>query len=309
MNAAASLVLGGLGLAAAFGAVLFLLLGPQPLPASRRRFRADGPRAISRAADAASSMAQRMLGDREGAWSDSLQRAGVKLRPQDFGILVGSVAVAAFAVGLVAGNFLLAFVAAAAVPALAWLGLRIMTGRRRTAFASQLEETLQIIAGGLRAGYSLPQAVATVAAEASEPTAEEFSRIINEARVGRPLVDALEEAAARVKSDDFHWVVQAIAINREVGGNLADVLEGVGETIRERIHLKRQVSALAAEGKLSALILCALPPFMLIAVSIMNPTYFGRFFESLIGIGLLVVSAIMMTCGILWMRSIVNIKF
>ena len=108
------------------------------------------------------------------------------------------------------------------------------------------------MAGSLRAGHSLLRAVDSVASEADAPTSEEFARIVNETRVGRDLNDALDEVAERMGSDDFTWVAQAIAIHREVGGNLAEVLDAVGHTIRERNAIRRQVKALAAEGKLSA---------------------------------------------------------
>ena len=162
-----------------------------------------------------------------------------------------------------------------------------MAGRRRTAFADQLDDSLQLIASSLRAGHSLLQALASVAREAEEPTSEEFARIINETRVGRQLSDSLDETAARMESDDFTWVTQAIAINREVGGNLAEVLDGVANTIRERNQIRGQVKALSAEGKLSAYVLMALPFGIVGFLMFANPDYMGKFTESLVGYGLI----------------------
>lgn len=310
MTAPVLLWLAGVSMALAFGSVLYLLLGPQPLPLARRRYETEQEQSsLGRAAGGASSLASRLLGAREGALNEALGQAGIRVRAQDFVVLVGSAMVALFAIGLLLRGVLVGLLLLLLGPLLAWLLVRVLTDRRRTRFAGQLDETLQILAGSLRAGYSLPQASSTVATEAAEPTSEEFARIINESRVGRPLVEALEDCASRMKSEDFFWVVQAISINREVGGNLADVLEGVGKTIRERLHLRRQVSSLAAEGKLSAIILCLLPPVIMLIVSIGNPSYMSRFGESLLGIAMLVVSGIMMTIGVLWMRSLVNIKF
>jgi tight adherence protein B len=301
---------GAVALAGAFLGVLYVLLGQSRLPLTRRRYQAGPGRGpLTSLADAVTSLTGRILGEREGPIATALQLAGMKQRPQDFAVLVGSAMVGLFALGFVLRGALAGLALALLSPVGAWLILRIRTGRRRTAFAAQLDETLQMLAGGLRAGYSLPQAAATVATESADPTSEEFSRVINEARVGRPLVEALEDSSRRVKSDDFYWVIQAIAINREVGGNLAEVLDGVGDTIRERIHLKRQVSALAAEGKLSAIILCALPVVMLLMMSIVNPTYLSKFGESTLGILMLVVGGVMMFIGVLWMRSMVNLKF
>ena len=137
----------------------------------------------------------------------------------------------------------------------------------------------------------------------------EFARIVNETRVGRPLGDSLDETAARMKSDDFSWVTQAIAINREVGGNLAEVLDGVASTIRERNQIRGQVNALSAEGKLSAYVLMALPfgiaGFLLVA----NPEYMMKFTESVIGYCLIVASVLLLIIGGLWLRKVVSFKF
>ena len=165
------------------------------------------------------------------------------------------------------------------------------------------------MAGSLRAGHSLLRAVDSVSQEADAPTSEEFSRIVNETRVGRDLNDALDEVAARMGSDDFTWVAQAIAIHREVGGNLAEVLDAVGHTIRERNAIRRQVKALSAEGKLSAIVLMALPFGITGFISMTNPAYLAKFTESVVGYGMLGVAAIMMTVGALWLRKTVAIKF
>jgi len=110
-------------------------------------------------------------------------------------------------------------------------------------------------------------------------------------------------------SDDFVWVTQAIAINREVGGNLAEVLDGVGHTIRERNQIRRQVKALAAEGKLSALVLMALPFGIVAFLLIASPGYLVKFTESLIGYILIAVAALLLVVGGLWMRKVVSFKF
>ena len=143
------------------------------------------------------------------------------------------------------------------------------------------------MAGSLRAGHSLLRAVDSVSQEAEAPTSEEFSRIVNETRVGRDLNDALDEVAERMGSDDFTWVAQAIAIHREVGGNLAEVLDAVGHTIRERNEIRRQVKALSAEGKLSAIVLMALPFGVTGFISLTNPGYIAKFTQSLTGYAML----------------------
>jgi tight adherence protein B len=187
--------------------------------------------------------------------------------------------------------------------------LKVRAGRRQAAFADQLDDSLQLMAGSLRAGHSLLRAVDSVSQEAASPTSEEFARIVNETRVGRDLNDALDEVAARMGSEDFVWVAQAIAIHREVGGNLAEVLDAVSHTIRERNAIRRQVKALSAEGKLSAIVLMALPFGVTGFISLTNPAYLARFTESFMGYALLATAGVMLLIGGLWLKKTVKIKF
>ncbi len=311
MTAAHYLAVGGGLVAVAVLVVLWLLVtARRRIPLERRRYRPDQRQsALGSFSGRVLQGTDKLLGPRDGAIEEALDLAGYRIRPADFVVLIGSGTVAAFAIGLVlrgawAGAFL-----AVLVPIGAFLLLRLRTDRRRRKFGLQLEETLQILSGGLRAGYSLPQSANTVALEAEEPTSTEFARVLNESRVGRPIVEALEDSARRMKSEDYYWIVQAVAINREVGGNLADVLEGVAATIRERVQLKRQVDALAAEGKLSAIILMGLPPAVFGMLMVTNPTYVAAFRESLIGMLMLAAAAVLLTIGGLWLRSLTRIKF
>jgi tight adherence protein B len=187
--------------------------------------------------------------------------------------------------------------------------LNVRAARRRSAFADQLDDSLQLIASSLRAGHSLLQAIASVAREAEEPTRDEFARIVNETRVGRELRIALDETSARMASDDFVWVTQAIAINREVGGNLAEVLDGVGHTIRERNQIRGQVKALSAEGKMSAYVLMALPIGVVIFLSVANPAYIGKLVDNLAGYAMIGTCVLLMIVGALWLRKVVSFKF
>ena len=184
-----------------------------------------------------------------------------------------------------------------------------MTSRRQRAFDGQLHDAMQAMAGNLRAGHSLLQALASVAEEAPAPLSEEFTRVVNETRVGRDVGVALEETAARMDSKDMTWVAQAIMINRQTGGNLAEVLDQVGATIRERGQIKRQVQALSAEGKLSAYVLMALPFGVGAFIMFTNPAYLHKFVESLLGYGLIALAVILLVVGGLWLRKATTIKF
>jgi tight adherence protein B len=306
-----------LGLVAVATALLLLALvvlpaGPGRVPLSRLDPSVvPSSSALAGAGAVAGAAVEKALAKRgrlaEGA--AALERAGMTMRLPDFVLVVGLATVAGAALGFALGGLLPALLLAAAAPLGAKLLLKFRAGRRQAAFADQLDDSLQLMAGSLRAGHSLLRAVDSVSQEAAAPTSEEFSRIVNETRVGRDLNDALDEVAARMGSDDFVWVAQAIAIHREVGGNLAEVLDAVGHTIRERNQIRRQVKALSAEGKLSAIVLMALPFGVTAFISMTNPAYIGRFTESLMGYAMLGAAGLMLVVGGLWLKKTVAIKF
>jgi tight adherence protein B len=306
-----------LGVAACAGAVLvlsWLLLAPWQTQLAMDRRRpptAPVPNPLARAATALSALIDKTLRRRTdvGVHTAVLERAGVKMSLQDLVLLTIAGALAVAALGLVLVGPGRAFLFALLVPIGVRVGLNVLASRRRAAFADQLDDSLQLIASSLRAGHSLLQSLASVAREAEDPTKEEFSRILNESRVGRELGVALDETAARMGSQDFVWVTEAIAINREVGGNLAEVLDGVGHTIRERNQIRRQVKSLAAEGKLSAYILIALPFGIGGFLAFSSPEYIGKFVESLLGYAMLGACAVLLLIGSFWLSKVVSIKF
>ena len=303
----------GTCIAAIFCAALAVLApGPVRLPLERRRpGTASSAGALTEATEAATSLIHALLqrGGRSQLLTTMLERAGVKTRLQDVVLLVVVAMVVSGAVGFVLVNALVGLLLAALVPVLARVVVGMLISRRERAFADQLDDSLQLMANSLRAGHSLQQGLAAVANEAEEPTSVEFARIINETRVGRQLGQALDEAARRMNSEDFVWVTQAIAINREVGGNLAEVLDGVSETIRERGAIRRQVKALAAEGKLSALVLMALPFGIAGFLMMSNPEYMAKFTESLAGYGMIAAAVVLLVVGGLWLRKTVQVTF
>jgi len=242
-------------------------------------------------------------------FANRLDRAGIRMDPSEFLLLVGAAVVASFAVGLVLGGPLVSMLLAVMAGAAAFVFVSFRADRRKSDFADQLDDLLQLLASNLRAGHSILQAMDSVARELDEPGASEVTRIINQVRVGRDLGDAVEEAAERMDSDDFRWVAQAIAIHRQVGGNLAEVLDGVGATIRERGQVRRQVKALAAEGKLSAVILLALPFVVLLALAFVNPTYVGALTSTFFGYVLIAVGVVLLGIGALWLRKVIQVEF
>jgi tight adherence protein B len=300
-------------------ALALLLLAVVVLPAGPRRVplnRLDPSvvptgSALAGAGAAAGAAVEKVLVKRGrlASGAAALERAGMSTSLPDFVLAVGLTTVVATAAGFLLGGFLLGLLFLAVVPFGAKLLLRFRASRRQAAFADQLDDSLQLMAGSLRAGHSLLRAVDSVSSEADAPTSEEFARIVNETRVGRDLNDALDEVAERMGSDDFTWVAQAIAIHREVGGNLAEVLDAVGHTIRERNAIRRQVKALSAEGKLSAIVLMALPFGVFGFISLSNPGYVAKFTESPAGYGMLGAAVVMLLVGGLWLKNTVKIKF
>ena len=309
------LLVGGVG-ALAVGLLLLALVvvpaGPSRVPLSRLD-PTVGPEAsaLAGAGAAAEAAVEKALVKRGrlAAGAAALETAGMTVTLPSFVLTVGLWAVVAAGVGVLIGGLLLGILMIAGVVVGARLLVKMKAARRRAAFADQLDDSLQLMASSLRAGHSLLRAVDAVSQDAVSPTSEEFSRIVNETRVGRDLSDSLDEVAERMRSDDFLWVAQAIAIHREVGGNLAEVLDAVGHTIRERNQIRRQVKALSAEGKLSAIVLGALPFVIIGFLSMTNPGYLAKFTESVIGYGMMAGVVVLMLAGGFWLKKTVAIRF
>lgn len=238
-----------------------------------------------------------------------LAAAGSEFKPSEWLLLhVGSVLVFGLLGLLIGGGDILAgilfMVIGFVVPP---VYLRIQAGRRLKAFQSGLPDVLQLLAGALSAGLSLAQAVDTVVREGPEPIASEFKRVLVEARIGVPLEDAFEGVAERFQSKDFAWTVMAIRIQRQVGGNLAELLTTVAATMRERASLRRHVAALSAEGRMSAMILCGLPPTFFVYLFVTNRDFLEPLYAdprgwiiSGFGVGWLLV-------GVFWMSRLVKV--
>jgi tight adherence protein B len=186
--------------------------------------------------------------------------------------------------------------------------LGFLESKRRKAFMSQLPDMLQLLAGSLRAGYSLMQGVEAVSQEVTDPMGRELRRVVVEARLGRPLEEALEDCADRMKSPDFSWAVMAVRIQREVGGNLSELLLTVADTMVQRERLRRDVAALTAEGKISAIVLGILPVGIGGAMYMINPGYIEVLFQETIG-NLMLGGAILLALGgFFWMKKTIEIE-
>jgi tight adherence protein B len=237
-----------------------------------------------------------------------IDRAGWQLRSSEFTLLhVVAVLVGSVVFGVLSGSVLLGLLGAVLGAVIPRLVLSAARTRRQAKFMKQLPDTLQLLAGTLKAGYGVLQAIDTIIRELEDPTSTEFQRALTEARLGMPLEDSLGDMADRIDSDDFRWVVVAMNIQRQVGGNLAELLETVAETLRGREQVRRQISALSAEGRLSAIILISLPFLILGFLLLTNPAYLAPLFTNLVGWIMLGLVAVLMVIGVFWIRRMIAI--
>ena len=188
------------------------------------------------------------------------------------------------------------------------LAVRMRTSKRRAAFADQLPDVLQLIASSLRSGFSLAQSIDAVVREDTQPTAGEFSRALAATRIGAELEDALDRVALRMRSADLSWVMMAVRIQRQVGGNLAEVLMNTVATMRDRSQTRRHVRALSAEGRLSAYVLVGLPIFLAGFLFWFRPEYMRLLYTTLVGIVMLACAVVLVVLGSLWMRKLVRVE-
>lgn len=278
--------------------------------AERERFTASGGW-LTRFADWSNWVAEAVLrrGGRRSSLTRALDSAGLRLGAGELVVLSASAGIVGMAVGVLLFGWLGALALGILGLAVPRFVVAILQQRRRQAFADELDGTVQLLAGSLRAGYGLLQSVATVSAEAPPPVNEEFSRIIVETRLGRDLVESLTALADRMDSRDFHWIAQAIDIQRSVGGDLAQILDTVSHTIRERNLIRRQVKALSAEGRASAYILIALPFLLAGLILVINPGFLAPLVETSAGKLAIGVGALLIVLGWLWIRRLIRLRF
>lgn len=240
---------------------------------------------------------------------EKLERAGLKTQPANFLLMTAAGALAGSVFGFLLGGLFFAILMFAVVPAGMLAYLSVLTSRRKSKFDEQLPDTLQMLTGSMRAGHSLLRAVDASARESEAPMSEELSRIVNETRIGRDLGESMIDVSSRTGSEDFAWIAQAIEIHREVGGDLAEVLDHVGETIRDRNQIRRQVKALSAEGKMSAAVLMGLPVVLFFALILINKQYAETFTSTVPGYLMLGVAAVMLTAGGFWLSRLIKPKY
>ncbi|WP_249335988.1 type II secretion system F family protein [Sinomonas gamaensis] len=313
MDSPIILALGLVCVYAAIGvAALILLKSRRVVPLNRRRPEATASAsALTKVTESALGAINKSLRGRQLRLirADKFEQAGLKIRAADFVLMCGAGFLVSGIVGFILAGVGLALLFGLLTPAGMVFWLHLKASRRQSKFGEQLPDTLQMLAGSMRAGHSLMRALDAASDEAEAPMSEELRRVVNETRIGRDLNDSLIDTAARMKSQDFLWTAQAIETQREIGGNLAEVLENVNETIRERAALIRQVRSLSAEGRVSAYVLVGLPIIMLFILCLINPTYGPTFFGTIPGWLMLAGAGTMLGLGSFWLSRLIKPKF
>ncbi len=225
--------------------------------------------------------------DQKGAMKASLERARIPMKPGEFVVITtcAGLGLAALLYAL-SGTWVFAVLGLGFAPLFANVLVKRRIAKRRRQFEAMLPDALSLIASSLSAGHTFLRAIQMMCEESEPPLSEEFARVVAETRLGDPVVDALARMSARLEIRDLDWVVQAIRIQQTVGGRLADLLHTLADFIRARDEVRREVKVLTAEGRMSAWVLTALCPFMLLAVQFINPGYMDPMYH---GVGLLVL--------------------
>lgn len=306
----------------AFGSVIpaVAVLRRSPRPEWARQIDQYQPRGSGEGGESAGGsllrtalgLSQRMVrrGTLEERMAHDLDRAGMALRPHEWALVRGGVAIALVAVLSLATGELIFGVLAGGTGA--WGGTRIFItskiAHRISAFSDRLPDALQLVAGSLRSGFSVPQALGRLAEQDNHPLGGEMARALAETRIGVCVEDALDKVAERMDCRDLFWVVMAVRIQREVGGNLADVIDTTVETMRERTRLRRHVRALSAEGRLSAYVLIALPFATAGVLFLGRPEYVSLLYTDPAGLLMLGAGGLFMSLGWFWMSRLMKVE-
>ena len=247
--------------------------------------------------------------DRRGkrqALAHALNLAGIETEPGLFALRVVLATVVMVILGLLVGP-VFALVGLVAPVIVAHMVVKSKGRKRQEAFAAQLPDVLQLLISSLRSGHSLPQAFDAVVVEAEEPARSEFDRMLAETRIGVEFHTAMRATARRMASADLEWIASAVEINRDAGGNLAEVLSNVNDTVRGRFRLRRQIKTLTAEGRISVKVLTGLPIAIFVVRSIIDSSFRDVMFHGF-GPLLLAYGAVSLTIGWLVVSRMIRVK-
>jgi tight adherence protein B len=241
--------------------------------------------------------------------AEELGRADLKLRIAEFVMIQVAFMLGDALLGLIRFGFAPQFVIAGVIGYFIPMRyVRFRQRRRQRALSKQLPDTVSLLSNALKAGYSFPQAIDTVANNASPPISDEFARVVRELNLGGSIEQSLNNLVKRAGNDDLELIITAAIIQSQVGGNLARVLDNISDTIRERVRVKGQISAITAQGRASAWIITLLPIGLAGLLYVLTPDYFGVMTHTRTGLGLLVVAGVMIALGNYFTRRIARIR-
>lgn len=278
---------------------------PDPAPAANA---GDAARALR--ARLQSALGARFEKSKGGSkLADQLARADLRLRPAEWILTtLTTSAVVATLIALRFGSPLMLPIGFGVGWMLCAFFLRFRQGRRRKAFEAQLGPTILSLSGGLKAGYTFGQAVDLVSKNAPAPMGPELARITREAQLGVPLIEALARMVKRNDSEDLRLMLTAVQIQQQVGGNLAQILDTIEFTIRERIRIKGEIKTITSQARVSGYILIGLPFALGGILSLLAPSYFTPMLHQTLGLIMLGVGGFFLVCGYGIIRKIVNIR-
>lgn len=243
------------------------------------------------------------------AYEIELAKADIPLRGEEF-ILINIICgiVPALLLGIIFENIPLALILSIAGFIIPRMVIKVAKQKRVVKFNNQIGDALVIMSNSLRAGFSFLQSMEMVSKEMPSPIAEEFSRTLREMNFGTPTEEAMTNLAKRIESDDLDLIVTAVLIQRQVGGNLAEVLDSISHTIRERIRIKGEIKTLTAQGRMSGMIIGFLPLGISAILFVINPSYMMTLFTNVIGIFIVCMGVVSQMIGLFIIKKIVDIE-
>ena len=248
-------------------------------------------------------------GSYAGRLAEDLQKAGLRMKASEWMLLVAGLGAAVGAIFWLRFGTFIAFIPC---PIVIWIAsgvfLRLRQSRRTRAFDNQLGDTIILLSNALKAGLSFAQAMSTVAKNATPPISEEFARATREIALGIPVDDALQHMVQRNRSEDFDLMVTAVQIQRVVGGNLAEILDTIAYTIRERVRIHGEIRTLTAQARLSGIIITLLPVGLALFLFFIEPSYFAPMVHNELGWVMLALGAFSIMVGTAIIQKIVRIE-
>jgi len=281
----------------------------EPDPGEDRKGRPGGYRGIVRGLNRA--LGKLVVTVRLKQWMEKeLTKADLPLRGEEFlAFSLAGIGAAVLIAILVTGSLLMTLLALIVLLPVPYLFIQRARHKRLARLNAQIGDALTIIANSLRSGFSFLQAMELVRKEMPDPIAREFGRTFQEVNLGTPTEQALLNMVERAGSDDLEMVITAVLIQRQVGGNLAEVLDKIAHTMRERIRVKGEIKTLTAQGRISGVVVGLLPVGLALFLSAINPEYLAVLFTTRLGLVMLGVALVAQTTGFLIIRRIVDIRY